>query len=234
MPRISRRGPALAIVSGLAAGSMLLSTGQTVAMPTHAPERSMASVQELTRKGEPPRPADATPDHSKDRAHHGTYTVKRGDTLWGISEHHYGDGSKWWALYGANGKAIEKKARAHGYKGSDVGHWIFPKAGLAMPDPDVMEANHQALEEALRLILNRHPALIGSPLCPEVHEGDDIGPCLLRLRALSPLFGRLDLLRRVASGVYLRLAEPFILCVLQGNDPVACPAGAILNPPAQG
>ncbi|MGW2542565.1 hypothetical protein ACWC5I_17230, partial [Kitasatospora sp. NPDC001574] len=78
-------------------------------------------------------------------------------------------------------------------------------------------------------------ALRGSALCPEVHEGDDIGPCLLRLRLLSPLIvQRADLLQRVAAGVFLRLAEPFIVCILEGDNPAACPALLILNPPTQG
>jgi hypothetical protein len=189
-------------------------------------------------QGESPRPADATPDHSKDRTNHDTYTVERGDTLWGISEHHYGDGTNWWALYGANGKAIEKQARKHGYKGSGYGHWIFPKTGLAIPDPHVIEANEQALEEALRTILAQHPAVFGSVLCPDLHEGDegDVLECINRLKLAGALLaGRPDLfLRQVTSSVWLRLVTPFILCVVEGDNPEACPAALILNPPQQG
>lgn len=240
MPQIRRRSLALGIVSGLAAGSTLLTTGQTMAMTTHAPERAMVSVTgpdrpQETHKGEPPRPADAAPERSKGRALHETYTVETGDSLWEIADHHYGDGAKWWALYGANDEVLEKKARGHGRKGSEAGHWIFPKTKLAVPDPDVTETNAQAFHEAISQILVEHPQLTGSPLCPRAHAPEGIGECLLGLLDLSPLLlGRLDLLEEVSAGALLESFEPLIVCVLQGNEPDACPAGAIANPPAQG
>ncbi|MER7492806.1 hypothetical protein ABT033_09230 [Streptomyces pharetrae] len=240
MPQIRRRSLALGIVSGLAAGSTLLTTGQAMAMTTHVPERAMVSVMgpdkpQETRKGEPPRPADAAPGASRDRALHETYTVETGDSLWEIADHHYGDGAKWWALYGANHEVLEKKARGHGRKGSEAGHWIFPRTKLAVPEPDVTEANAQAFHEAINRILVQHPQLTGSSLCPGARAPEDIGECFLGLPDLSPLLlDRLDLLEEVSASALLESFEPLVVCVLQGNEPDACPTGAIPNPSAQG
>lgn len=51
----------------------------------------------------------------------GTYTVKKGDTLWDLSEAIYGDGSKWTTLYEAN-RDMFTKDDARNVK--DPGHWI--------------------------------------------------------------------------------------------------------------
>lgn len=62
-----------------------------------------------------------------------TYTVKKGDTLWEISEKHQGAGSKWEKIYDANKDVIEKTAKKHGYSSSDHGWWIFPGTVLTLP-----------------------------------------------------------------------------------------------------
>lgn len=62
-----------------------------------------------------------------------TYTVKKGDTLWGISKKYYGKGSKWKKIYNANKKTIEAAAKKHGYKSSLGGNRIFPKTKLKIP-----------------------------------------------------------------------------------------------------
>lgn len=64
-----------------------------------------------------------------------TYTIKINDTLWKIAAmpKHYGDGSKWKAIYDANKDIIESTAKKNGYKSSDNGHWIFPGVTLSIP-----------------------------------------------------------------------------------------------------
>lgn len=61
------------------------------------------------------------------------YTVKSGDTLWGISQAHYGSGAQWARIYDANSGAIEEAARQHGKQSSGHGHWIYPGTALLIP-----------------------------------------------------------------------------------------------------
>lgn len=61
-----------------------------------------------------------------------TYTVKPGDTLWGIARVCLGDGTLWSSIYKANKQAIEGAARDHGRTGSDNGHWIYPGVSLTI------------------------------------------------------------------------------------------------------
>lgn len=63
----------------------------------------------------------------------GTYTVKSGDTLWGIAQKYYKSGSKWTTIYNKNKSVIESTAKKHGMKSSDNGHWIFPGTKLTIP-----------------------------------------------------------------------------------------------------
>lgn len=62
-----------------------------------------------------------------------TYTVKKGDTLWGISRKYYGTGTKWRTIYNANKTLIEKTAKKYGKKSSSTGHWIYPGTKLTIP-----------------------------------------------------------------------------------------------------
>lgn len=62
-----------------------------------------------------------------------SYTIQRGDTLWGIATKLLGSGSRWSAIYTANKATIEAAARAHGYSSSQTGHWIFPGTRLVIP-----------------------------------------------------------------------------------------------------
>lgn len=62
-----------------------------------------------------------------------TYTIKSGDTLWGISQKFYGAGSKWTTIYQANKDIIESTAKKYGKSSSDNGHWIYPGVSLKIP-----------------------------------------------------------------------------------------------------
>lgn len=63
-----------------------------------------------------------------------TYTVVKGDTLWGISKKFYGTGTKWNIIYDANADLIEVTAKAHGKKNSENGHWIWAGEKLTIPE----------------------------------------------------------------------------------------------------
>ncbi|MCI8771033.1 MAG: LysM peptidoglycan-binding domain-containing protein [Lachnospiraceae bacterium] len=69
----------------------------------------------------------------KDKAKGSIYTVKSGDTLWGIAVSKLGSGLGWKKIYSKNKAAIESAAKKHGRKDSDNGHWIYPGTKLAMP-----------------------------------------------------------------------------------------------------
>lgn len=61
------------------------------------------------------------------------YTVKSGDTLWGIATKHYGNGAQYTKIYNANKDVIESAAKSHGKASSDNGHWIWPGEALILP-----------------------------------------------------------------------------------------------------
>lgn len=61
------------------------------------------------------------------------YTIKTGDTLWGIAVRQYGTGAKWNVVYKANKDIIEKTAKARGRNSSQNGHWIYPGVTLTIP-----------------------------------------------------------------------------------------------------
>lgn len=61
------------------------------------------------------------------------YTVKKGDTLWGISRKFYGKGSSWRKIYSKNKSVIERTAKKYGKKSSSNGHWIYPGTRLTIP-----------------------------------------------------------------------------------------------------
>lgn len=62
-----------------------------------------------------------------------TYTIKSGDTLWGIAEKFYKSGAKWQTIYKANKDIIESTAKKRGMKSSNNGWWIFPGVKLTIP-----------------------------------------------------------------------------------------------------
>lgn len=62
-----------------------------------------------------------------------SYTIKKGDTLWGIAEKLLGSGSKWQTIYNANKEIIESTAKKYGKASSSNGWWIFPGTVIKIP-----------------------------------------------------------------------------------------------------
>ena len=63
----------------------------------------------------------------------GSYTIKKGDTLWAIAGKKLGKGSRWKEIYTLNKDIINKTAQKHGKKDSDGGHWIYPGTVIRIP-----------------------------------------------------------------------------------------------------
>lgn len=62
-----------------------------------------------------------------------TYTVKNGDTLWGIATSKLGKGSRYTEIYNLNKNVIEKTAKKYGKSSSNNGWWIYPGTKLTIP-----------------------------------------------------------------------------------------------------
>ena len=62
------------------------------------------------------------------------YTIKKGDTLWGIAKKFLGSGTKWELIYNANKTIIEQTAKKYGRSSSNHGNWIWPGVTLTIPD----------------------------------------------------------------------------------------------------
>ena len=71
---------------------------------------------------------DASAKEKKD-----TYTVKNGDSLWGIARTELGDGGRFREIYTLNADTIEAEAKKRGRSSSSEGHWIYPGSVLRLP-----------------------------------------------------------------------------------------------------
>lgn len=80
-----------------------------------------------------PSPTESKSDRVTKQVTQTSYTIKSGDTLWGIAKKHYGDGSKWTTIYNANKTIIEEDAKKHGKASSSNGHWIWPGLTILLP-----------------------------------------------------------------------------------------------------
>lgn len=61
------------------------------------------------------------------------YTIKAGDTLWGISERFLGAGTRWKEIYNLNKSIIESTAKKRGLSSSNNGWWIFAGVKIQIP-----------------------------------------------------------------------------------------------------
>jgi LysM repeat protein len=90
------------------------------------PIRAMASVA-LTRASDPavavgPVTGGTTPaPGNEEAAPPRTYTVVKGDTLWGIAQRYYGAGAQWNKIFDANTDQIKDP------------HWIYPGQEFVIP-----------------------------------------------------------------------------------------------------
>ena len=86
-----------------------------------------SSKPETTSTSETPRSTDNKATKPE------PYTIKSGDTLWGIAKAKYGNGAKWTTIYEANKSVIESTAKKYGKQSSSNGHWIYPGTQLTIP-----------------------------------------------------------------------------------------------------
>ncbi len=87
---------------------------------------------------EVPEPSEETKKRSDTQSKTTSYTIKSGDTLWGISQRFLGKGSRWNEIYDLNQTIIEDTAKkrwaaAGVNRDSENGHWIFPGTTIKIP-----------------------------------------------------------------------------------------------------
>lgn len=76
------------------------------------------------------RPTDDTKNGTTENQTHKTVA---GDTLWGLAQKYYGDGSKYKTIYDANKDIIESTAKQYGRESSSNGNYIWPNTDLTIP-----------------------------------------------------------------------------------------------------
>lgn len=98
---------------------------------------SFIEKRDLTITGSKPTATTTTASKSKAstpaKAAAKTYTIKSGDTLWGIAQKQLGSGAKYSQIYSLNKTIIDETAKKHGKKSSDGGHWIYPGTTIKLP-----------------------------------------------------------------------------------------------------
>lgn len=62
-----------------------------------------------------------------------TYTIKSGDTLWGIAKRYLGSGERYPEIYNPNKETIEAEAKKRGFSSSQSGNRIWPGTVLILP-----------------------------------------------------------------------------------------------------
>ena len=86
-----------------------------------------------------------------------TYSVKRGDTLWGLAERHLGDGHRYREILDLNLGHPQPDGRAL----TDA-HWLYPGWQLHLPgDATELPAASAVLGAAERASATSHGAIIG-------------------------------------------------------------------------
>ena len=75
----------------------------------------------------------SAPTKSASTASTKKYTIKTGDTLWGIARTQYGDGNKWKKIYTANKKVLDDKAVSRGFPKGTGDRWIFTGTVITIP-----------------------------------------------------------------------------------------------------
>ena len=98
---------------------------------------SFIEKRDITITGSAPATATATASKSTAstpaKSTSKTYTIKSGDTLWGIAQKQLGSGAKYSQIYSLNKTIFDETAKKKGKKDSDGGHWIYPGTIIKLP-----------------------------------------------------------------------------------------------------
>lgn len=119
----------LSPVINVSPAPVVVTTPTPTTLPTPTPKPS--TTPRVPTPGKPggvstaPKPKP-TPAPSAPKSSTVSYTVKKGDTLWGIAARLLGSGARWPSIYSANKATIEAAAKKHGHRSSRGGNLIFP------------------------------------------------------------------------------------------------------------
>lgn len=86
-----------------------------------------------TKVPNPPKRSTGDSSSGSKGTSYTSYTIKSGDTLWGIAQKKMGSGAKWQTIYNTNKDIIEKTAKKYGKSSSSNGHWIWPGVSIKIP-----------------------------------------------------------------------------------------------------
>ncbi|MGC8754079.1 MAG: LysM peptidoglycan-binding domain-containing protein [Thermosulfidibacteraceae bacterium] len=90
------------------------------------------------------------------------YKVKRGDTLWNLSERFYGSNQYWYFIWERNKKVIKNP------------HWIYPGMKIVIPDKEVLERGIPIVSKEIEELKVREPVLSFDEIASSIYYSKNL------------------------------------------------------------